>query len=349
MRKVTFFVPHHEDHSRLELLLRLSHQYYDFPHNFVIYDSSPSPIGESTIRSCLPNTEFVYRKLHSDCKTHTYPYVLRDFMLSDDALNGAFILPHDEFLLINYEEFNRLPHSSPFSCGKQLSFCPDSKKVAEYSHSPLSKLAVSADHEVGLFNPQYHATYFPSSVLQAIGKLYDFIFSTWDGSQMSFPGFVQFDLLRRLNIYYSTTSVYIQEKRVIRKSKGQFMHPSVFIEQRSSDEILQIKAILTKFWNSIDILSNTHEKRSLDRLLNPKQLSLTFLMTELNKYNYLFEFRDSQSDLIQLSRNDIFSGYHQLSSSIKSEQVEFIFGKKSTCLARQDVLNSLKTIIKSYH
>ena len=102
MRRVTFFVPHYTDHKRLGTMLRMANKYYDFPHNFVIYDSSPSPIGSATIKSLIPKTEFIYRELHNEMTTNTYPLVVRDFMLSNDSDNGAFILPHDEFLIIDY-------------------------------------------------------------------------------------------------------------------------------------------------------------------------------------------------------------------------------------------------------
>ena len=86
------------------------------------HDSSPSPIGSAKIKTLIPETEFVYKELHNEMTTNTYPLVVRDFMLSNDSDNGAFILPHDEFLIINYNEFNNLAPAIPFSCGKQLSF-----------------------------------------------------------------------------------------------------------------------------------------------------------------------------------------------------------------------------------
>lgn len=348
MRKVTFFVPHYEDHQRLKTLLSLSNAHYHFPHNFIIYDSSPVPIGKSSIDTLLPNTEFTYREIKLDVKTNTYPFIVRDFMLSNDSNNGAFILPHDEFLLFDYSEFNSLPPSIPFSCGKQLSFCPDSKKIAEFCNSPTSQFAISYDHEIGLFNPQYHATYFPGSILKAIGRLFDFIINQWGSTEISFPGFVQFDLLRRLNIYYSNNSVYFQEKRLTRKSKGSFTHPSNFIAKKSKDEIEILHSYLVNFWKSLDTLSNQHESKSISFLLDSKKLSLSLLMTEMNSSKYLFELKSLKNGLINVSRNDIFCGYHQLDDSISCAQIKYIFGDCSTCLARKHVLHSLRYMINSY-
>ena len=44
-RQVIFFVPHYEDHERLKNLLYLSSKVHNFPKKFIIYDSSPAPIG----------------------------------------------------------------------------------------------------------------------------------------------------------------------------------------------------------------------------------------------------------------------------------------------------------------
>ena len=321
MRKVTFFIPHWRI-TRIKTLFSLANEFYNFPHNFIIYDSSPTPLGESTIKSLLPNTEFTYRTLYSECTTNTYPLVVREFMLSSDSDNGAFILPHDEFLLLNYAEFDRLPPSHPFSCGKQLAFCPDTKKIAEICNSPSSQQAISYEHEVGLFSPQYHATYFPASILKAIGNLFNYIISEWGATEISFPGFVQFDLLRRLNIYYSNSSIYFQEKRFTRKSKGQFTHPSQFIAKKSTEELEALALHLNKFWNSLESLSNKHQNKSLNWLLDSKKLSLSLLMTEMNNSKYLFELKDNQNGLINVARIDIFSGYHQLNSRINSEQIK---------------------------
>ena len=349
MRKVTFFVPHYEDHLRLKTLLTLASKNYNFPHNFIIYDSSPSAVGESSIKSWIPESEFVYRRIHSQAVSNTYPLVIRDFMLSPDSDNGCFILPHDEFLLIDYQEFNSLAPSIPFSCGNQLSFCPDTAKIAEYSRAPLSKVAIAYEHDVGLFNPQYHSTYFPACTLKAIGNLFKYFIDKWGPSETSFPGFVQFDLLRRLNIYYSKNSTYIQEKRSARKSQGSFTHPSKFISKKSEVEILELKKYLYMFWNSIEILPNTYQSSSLIRLLDSQKLSLTFLMTEMNSYKYLFEFVSTKKGLINLDRHDIFCAYHQLSKKISSDQIEYIFGKDSTCLTNPKVLESLRQMIDSYN
>ena len=49
MRKVTFFIPHYSDHERLKFQLSLAEQIYNFPRNYVIYDSSPLQRWEDAI------------------------------------------------------------------------------------------------------------------------------------------------------------------------------------------------------------------------------------------------------------------------------------------------------------
>ena len=103
-RKVIFFVPHYEDNERLKVLLRLSCQFHDFPKKFIIYDSSPNPIGSNAISEILPSDVFLYKELSYKTNENTYSYVLRDFLLSEDSNDGAFILPigPDSFISPEY-------------------------------------------------------------------------------------------------------------------------------------------------------------------------------------------------------------------------------------------------------
>ena len=129
MKQVTFFIPHYADHKRLKTQLRLTEKICSFPRKYIIYDSSPNPIGHTSITHLLGTNEFTYREKEYVVEGNTYAYVLRDFLLSEDSDNGAFILPHDELLYIDGEDFMNISASTPFACGTQLSYCPDSKKL----------------------------------------------------------------------------------------------------------------------------------------------------------------------------------------------------------------------------
>ena len=347
MRKVTFFIPHYSDHERLKFQLSLAEKIYNFPRNYVIYDSSPLPIGEKEIKNCLNGTDYIYRVCRYEKCVNTYNYVVRDFMLSNDSKNGAFIMPHDELLIINYDNFRKLPPSMPFSCGNQLAFCPTSKKIAEYSLSISHGINASANNAKGKYVPQYHSTYFPPNLMLPLGNLFKEFLDRFGEKHGSFVGFVQFDILARLDMFYCSQSVYIQERLIKRKTAGQYSHPSFFIHSLDAKDRLWLKELVINTWKDIDILSSEHSESSLNNLFNPSYLQKSLFMLENDRHKYLFEYYPNPVKNIAFNRIDIFCGYHVLGTNVTQSTIRDLF-ESSSCLSLDNSLNCLFQMINSY-
>ncbi|EAU71045.1 hypothetical protein BL107_05929 [Synechococcus sp. BL107] len=347
MRTVNFFIPHYKDHNRLLFQLKLCESVYKFRRRYIIYDSTPEPIAHDLVRHQLKNADLIFKHCKYDLNENTYNYVIRDFMLSKDSDDGAFILPHDELLLLNYDHFNELPESIPFSCGKQISFCPETKKVAEFRLAYSSGLFSAQDYKPNYYVPQYHSTYFPGLLIKPLGIFFKDFMEIWGSKNAAFVGFVQFSILRQLNMFYSEESVYLQEKLMKRKTSGQFTHPSIFIKSLSISERERLFQMVVKLFDKILILSSRHQKKELENLFDTNYLQKSFLMSENDRHQYLFRINNNQKHLINFERIDIFSGYHSINEAISPEFIDFFFDGGS-CLSSPYILSSLLSMINSY-
>lgn len=347
MKKVTFFIPHYQDHSRLVFMLTMLDKISNFPCKFVVYDSSPKPIGNARICELDLKAELIYKEFQYTTKGHTYPYVLRDFCLSDDGRDGAFILPNDELIILNYDEFSLIEKTVPFTCGTQISFCPETRKVAEYSRAKSNGFYISRSEEKYLFMPQYHGTFMPRVLLKPLGKYLSEFIKKWGDVNTTFIDFVIIDLLEQLNIYYSRGSIYLQEKLAKRKSNTMYNHPSQFISSINTEDSQLVRRDLLKLWNSVESLSSRYFKDSLNYILNPKRLKNALIMANLNKSDYLFKVTENNNPKFSIERIDTFTGYHIIGSSLSGSDINFLFNN-STQLGSGNNLSYLREVLNSY-
>lgn len=347
-RSVPLFIPHYGNKDLLLNLIKLIEKYCDYPVNYCIYDSSPSKIEPGHLKDLSQKNKIFYRHLDYNLNENTYPYVLRDFLLSDDYREGTFILPHDELLIIDYESFNRLTEDRLFTCGRQLSFCPDTKKVVEIDLSPFNDDYTAWDYAKRLYSPQYHATYLPRKIAHAYGIFLSKFIDIWGAQNTLFTDFVLLNILYRANIFYSIKSIYFKEQRKTRKTAGNFIHPSSFIKKISHREKIILLNLLDSLWESVEI-STKYRDKSISFLLKSFNLQKSLMLAGINNHKNLFLYRSNSEQIINYQSLDIFNGYHLISDKTDSEYLNFVFdGNSVLCentnlMCLFDMLNSYNT------
>ncbi len=346
-RVITFFIPHYANHERLIFLLKLSDQVHIFPKKFIIYDSSPNPIGLETLLKVVKEDEIIYREFNYNTNGNTYAYVLRDFLLSEDSTNGAFILPHDEFLLIDYELFSANDPTVPFACGNQLAFCPSSSKIAEYRLAKLESIYTVSEQQPNDFNPQYHATFIPGSILSSLGGFVDQFLITFGSEYSTYIDFVLMNILKNIPICFSKNSIYLQERLMRRRSTGSYVHPSFFVKRINENGKKKLSSMLNTLWESIGELPKDHANNSVDTLLNIFWLQKTLLMVGADLHINLFKLSSDNSITIQYERVDIFCGYHIIGPGIKTNHLIPFFSEKSIII-NEPCLPCMRAILNSY-
>ena len=345
-RSVPIFIPHYGNKNLLLKLIKLNEKYCNYPINYCIYDSSPNKLDPNELKNLSPRHKIFYRHINYNLKENTYPYVLRDFLLSDHYAEGAFILPHDELLIIDYESFNSVAEDHLFACGRQLSFCPDTKKVVEIDLSPFDDSCTAWDYSKKLYSPQYHATYLPRKIAHAYGIFLSKFIDIWGAKNTLFTDFVLLNILNRANIFYSIKSVYFKEQRKTRKTAGNFVHPSSFIKNISHEEKILLMNLLDSLWESIEI-STKYRDKSISFLLKSFNLQKSLMLAGINNHKNLFLYRSDSEQIINYQSLDIFNGYHLISDKTDSDYLNFVFDG-NTVLCENTNLMCLFSILNSY-
>lgn len=347
-RKVIFFVPHYEDHERLKVLLRLSCQFHDFPKKFIIYDSSPNPIGSNAISEILPSDVFLYKELTYKTNENTYSYVLRDFLLSEDSNDGAFILPIDEFLLVDYELFAKCDPNVAFSCGSQLAFCPESARIAEYCLARLEGTYIASSEVIGDFSPQYHATYIPGHILRPLGIFMDNFLQLFGNKNSTYIDFVLRNLLVNLPIVFSKQSIYLQERLEKRKTAGAFVHPSSFIKKIDDSDKKRFLSMLSSLYLDIKVLPGDQLQKDKETILNKYWLFHSRMKLDSDNHVNLFVLKkENMSVPIKYASIDLFCGYHLIGSQITYRHIKEVFGER-TIMSNKQSLECIRFMLDSY-
>ena len=328
--------------------MRLINKSCSFPIRFIIYDSSPAPIGIQPLGGLLPNNNFIYREIFNNLKGNTYYPVLQEFCLSSDSANGAFIVPHDEVLLIDYSRFTTQDLSKLFTCGSQFSFDPSSFNVAEYTNCLHSGEFTAEESKSDRLIPQMHATFFPPFLLHQYGHLIKNFISRYSLINAAFLDFALLKLLKILPIFYSTNSIYLQERLIKRKTSGQFLHPSQFIQYMSANDQSFLVTLIREFFDSFLQLSSSSKEYAVRSLFDLDDLRSSLMLSGINRYTNLFHFdAHATTPQINFKRLDTFICYHSISRYLTKDHIEKIFYNK-TMLHFGSTLDCLWSILQSY-
>ena len=347
-RAGTIFIPHYGDHQRLSFQLNLFQKYIDTSGlSIVIYDSSKSTADKEIDFSIYQDLSIRYRICCQDIEGNTYSNVFKEFCKSNDSENGAFILPIDEFIYLNIDEFESRPDKMPYSCANQISLDPTSFKIAEYERCIKPGIANASKLEQYTYFPQIHATYFPPNYLKSFGNFLETFLNRFGNANSLFFDLLILEILHNTDVYYSKKSYYIQEKLPKRKTAGVFNHPALFISRINDEE----KRVLFKMINEeiCEPLNLTYEQRKLltTKIFSQGYLKRGLYMPNINTNARLFKLNLRSEETIKVEKIDTFVAYHHITMKTQSKFLRYLFN--NMCFLGDDtVLELCKSILKSY-
>ena len=343
-----YFIPFYKDKYRLfhQLLLLEKHSNVDY--RCIIYDSSPIPIEEDCIKRQFPSLKFTYRKLLNDSKVNTFYPKLQEFALSDDYTHGAVILPQDELIIFNAENFAKLD-CNYMAAARSFWISPTENKIAEHTYCCTEGVFKRDSDDDYQYQPQYHGTYISKEKLRLFGKFIKEFLIKYGIENRSFCDIFLKKVMEYSNVFYCKSSFYFLEKLSKRKNAGTFIHPSRFIQSILKDE--KKKMI---FFNFVIKSLKDHkiEKNKIPIAFKSmlSKMDRSLIIPNFNSSHHLFYIEKdniNESFPVSIGFRDEFSFYHRISKDATKKQLDYIFSPESA-IGKGDNIDIIRSILESY-